>query len=156
MEALRSYLLSVTAAAVLCGLADRFLGKKGGAVAARFLTGIFLVLTVLRPLGQMDSRFWEDIHVDISGEAEDAVAQGKNQTQKAMAQIIKQEAGTYILKKAKELNADIQVTVEVSDEPLPTPVSVRITGTIAPYAKLQLQTILEQQLSISKENQQWT
>lgn len=154
MEDLRAYLLSVTAAAVLCGLAERFLGKKAG--AARFLTSVFLVLTVLRPLGQLDSRFWQDIHLDIPGGAEEAVAQGEIQSRQAMAQVIKEETGAYILKKAQQLNADIQVSVEVSDEALPMPVGVRITGSIAPYAKLQLQTFLEQQLGISKENQQWT
>lgn len=156
MDAVRSYLLSVCGAALLCGIADRFLGKKGPAAAARVLTGLFLAFTVLQPLGKWDTEEFFDLDFDISDTAEKAVAQGQAQAQKSMTKIIKQEAAAYILEKAKTLHADIQVTVEVSDDSLPIPVSAQITGNVSPYAKSQLQAMMEQQLGISKENQRWT
>lgn len=97
-----------------------------------------------------------EIDLDFQRSAQQAVDQGKEESQKAMAQIIKQETAAYILEKAQSLGAQIQVSVEVSDADLPIPVGVRISGTVAPYAKVQLQTFLEQQLGISKENQRWT
>lgn len=156
MDHVSSYLLSVCGAALLCGIADRFLGKSGSAGAAKILTGLFLAFTVLNPLGNWNVESFLDMDFDFSNIAEESVAQGQAQTQKSMANIIKQETAAYILEKAKTLHADIQVSVEVSDDALPIPVSTRITGNISPYVKLQLQTVIEQQLGISKENQRWT
>lgn len=156
MSTVGSYLLAVSGAALLCGITDRFLSKKGAAAAARVLTSLFLVYTVLKPLNSWDGERPFDIELDFSAAAEEALAQGQMQAQKSIAELIKQETVAYILEKAQAYNADIQVTVEVSEESIPVPVGARITGNISPYAKSQLQSILEQQLGISKENQQWT
>lgn len=156
MSTVGSYLLAVSGAALLCGITDRFLSKKGAAAAARVLTSLFLVYTVLKPLNSWDGESLFDIELDFSAAAEEALAQGQMQAQKTIAELIKQETAAYILEKAQAYNADIQVTVEVSEESIPVPVGARITGNISPYAKSQLQSILEQQLGISKENQQWT
>lgn len=156
MDTLRSYLLSVTAAALLCSIAYRFLGNKGVGNGARFLTSVFLVLTVLQPLGKQELDFLNQFQLELSSAGNAVVADGKEDSQKAMAQIIKTEVAAYILEKAKELHLNIQVTVEVSDDPLPIPISVMISGQTTPYSKIQLQNIIEQQLGISKENQRWT
>lgn len=156
MDALRSYLLSVTAAALLCSIAHRFLGNKGVGNGARFLTSVFLVLTVLQPLGKKDLLFLDQFRLELSSASDAAIAEGKDNSQKAMAQIIKKEAAAYILEKAKELHLSVQVTVEVSDDPLPVPIGVKISGQTTPYSKIQLQNMIEQQLGIPKENQRWT
>lgn len=148
--------MSVSAAALVCAIAGRFLGKKGPAAIARALTGIFLVFTLIEPLTGLPEDLLTKIDLDFQRSAQQAVDQGKEESKKAMAQIIKQETAAYILEKARSLQADIQVSVEVTDDDLPIPVGVRISGTLAPYAKVQLQTYLEQQLGISKENQRWT
>lgn len=156
MDGVGSYLLSVTGAVLLCGLADRFLGKNGVAATAKLITGVFLTLTVLHPLASADGQFWKQLSIDVSDRAEEAVAQGEILSRNAMAQIIKEETAAYILEKAKTFDADIQVQVELSQEQIPKPVGVRITGAVAPYAKTQLQAMIEEQLGISKENQRWT
>jgi hypothetical protein len=46
--------------------------------------------------------------------------------------------------------------VTLSDELPPVPVEVRLSGDISPYIKTRLQSILEDDLGISKENQIWT
>lgn len=156
MDAARAYLLSVTGAALLCAMANGFLGKKGSAGAARLLTGLFLGLTVLKPLGNWNPDFFEDISFSISDAAQEAVEQGEGLSKKELANIIKEKTSAYILEKAKQYNAELHVVVEVSDDTIPVPVRVRIMGQIGPYAKSQLQTIIQEQLGISKENQQWT
>lgn len=156
MEGIRAYLLSVSAAALLCGIANRFLGKNTAAAAAKILTGLFLTLTVLQPLGKWDPSLLENLTFDLSDAGEQAVAQGEKQTQKALAQCIKEETAAYILEKARELKADIHVTVEVSEGRIPVPTGVQISGTVSPYARTRLQTIIEEQLGIAKENQRWT
>lgn len=156
MEDVRAYLLAVSGAGLLCGIVNRFLGKKETAEIARVITGLFLVLTIMQPLGKINVDYFKDISFQISEDADDAVALGVTGYENAMVKIIKEETGAYILEKAKALGAHIEVAVEVSDDDIPVPVGVCVTGTVAPYVKSQLQTVIEQQLGISKENQQWT
>lgn len=156
MESVGTYLLSVSAAALLCGLADRFTGDRGGGAAARVVTGLFLTAVLLQPLGKAQIGQLEALRLDISDGAQDAADEGQARSQIQLAQLITQRCAAYILEKASELHADIQVWVEVSEDALPVPVGVRIQGEVAPYTKLQLQTYIEQQLGIAKENQQWT
>lgn len=154
MESIGTYLLSVSAAALLCGLADRFTGDRGGGAAARVVTGLFLTAVLLQPLGKFGQL--RTLRLDVADEAQDAADEGQAQAQIQLAQLITQNCAAYILEKASELHADIQVWVEVSEDALPVPVGVRIQGEVAPYTKLQLQNYMEQQLGIAKENQQWT
>lgn len=156
MQSIGAYLLSVSGAAILCGLADRFLGKSGASSVAKLLTGLFLTLTILSPLKNLSTDSLRDFSVDISISAQDAVARGKETTQKAMADIIKEQTQAYILHRASALQADVSVTVEVSDDTIPVPIGVRIIGSITPSAQARLAAMLEQELGISKENQQWT
>lgn len=156
MEDLRTYLLAVSGAALLCGITGRFLGKKGAGASAKLIAGIFLLIIVLRPLGNRNTNLFTNLSFDVSDAAQAAVSRGEEQSQKAMAQVIMEQTEAYILEKAAEHHVTLQVKVELTKDALPTPVAVEISGTVAPYTKLQLQTWIEQQLGISKENQQWT
>lgn len=157
MDAVRTYLLSVCGAALLCAVANRFLGQKGGTSGAgKLLTGLFLALTVLQPLASADMSILEDISFNIDFEAEQAVLEGEEETKNAMAQIIKDRTAAYILQKAEALRVDITAEVIMSDDNIPVPKMVYLSGTVAPYAKKQLQTMIEQELGIAKENQIWT
>lgn len=150
VEDLRTYLLSVTAAALLCGIV-RGLGKsRVPAIAA----GLFLVITVLGPLANWNGN-WPAEDWSISQDGQKVAEEGRQLAQQAMADSIKEETGAYILEKAKAIHADIQVKVEVSDDTIPLPVGVQISGSVTPYAKKQLETFLEDELGISKENQLW-
>lgn len=156
MADLRTYLLAVSGVALLCGIAGRFLGKKGSGACAKLVVSVFLLYTVLKPLGNLNTNLFADISFDVSAAAQAAVSRGEEQSQKAMAQVIMEQTEAYILEKAAEHHVTLQVKVELTKDALPTPVAVEISGTVAPYTKLQLQTWIEQQLGISKENQQWT
>lgn len=156
MGTLREYLLSVSVAAMLCGIASRFLGKKGSAAITRVLLGVFLTVTVLLPLGKLDMSILDQWQLDFSADAQAAIAEGKSEAQNRLADIIKEQTRSYILQRAEQLGADITVSVELSDQTLPQPVSVRIRGTLSAQQKQSLCTIITQELGIAKENQQWT
>jgi hypothetical protein len=47
------------------------------------------------------------------------------------------------------------VEVELSDEEIPVPKTVSVTGKISPYAKKQLSEMMERELGIKVENQKW-
>lgn len=156
VDGVRDYLLSVSVAAMLCGIASRFLGKKGSAAITRVLLGVFLTVTVLLPLGKLDASMFERWELDFSADAQAAIDEGKSEAQNRLADIIKEQTRAYILHRAELLGADVAVSVEVSDEALPQPVSVRIRGTLSTQQKQNLRTILAEELGIAKENQQWT
>ena len=157
MGSVGAYLLSVSAAALLCGLVRYFLGKKGtSAAVGNMVAGIFLLVTIISPLTGLDNLKLENITDRWQAEAADAAALGSNEAKKAQDAIIKQQLEAYILDKATEYHADLQVDITLSKTGNAVPVAVSLQGAVAPYAKQQLQQMIEQDLGISKENQQWT
>ena len=157
MGSVGAYLLSVSTAAMLCGLVRYFLGKKGtSAAVGNMVAGVFLLVTIISPLTNLNELSWESIVDSWQEEAADAAALGSSEAKKAQDAIIKQQLEAYILDKATEYRADLQVEITLSKTGVTVPVAVSLRGAVAPYAKQQLQAILENDLGISKENQQWT
>lgn len=157
MEGVRQYVISVVAAAILCGILKSILpGKDAMAGILRLITGIFLAFTVIKPLTRIELGDLPVLSFDYLTEAQIASADGEKIAADAMADIIKQQAEAYILDKAQSLNLQLTVTVTVSDGALPAPVGVRLSGTVSPYAKSALARIIEEDLGIAKENQIWT
>ncbi len=156
MEDIRQYLLSVTAAAIMCGLLEKLLVQKGTAAAmGKMLAGIFLAVTIISPAVRLNFDGWMNGAGSFSEDASAAVQEGKELSNDALRELIKDQTQAYILDKAKALHADLKVQVEVSDREMPVPVRVKLEGEISPYAKQQLQSIITQQLGIAKEDQIW-
>lgn len=156
MESMKTYLFSVCGAAVISAVVNRFLGNKGGpAASGKLLTGLFLAITVLQPLASLNVDLLEGLAYDVDVQAQRAVQQGEEETKKALAQIIKDRTAEYILQKAQALRVDITAEVTVSDDIVPIPKRVYLSGTVSPYVRQQLQTMMEQELGIAKENQVW-
>ncbi len=157
MEALKEYLLSVTCAAVICGIALKILNSKGTcAVIGKMMGGIFLAVVVISPIAGIEFDLWSDWTDTFSQEASKAVAAGEREAEYAMAEIIKEQTRTYIMEKAKQMDLQLEVSVDVSKDALPVPESVRIVGKLSPYAKNKLQEMIATDLGIPKEKQQWT
>ncbi len=157
MQVLGQYLLSVTGAAVAGGIFRRLLPEKGTAgLIGKLLTGVFLALTVISPWTDIQLGQLEGLTLDISSQAAQAVADGEDRTNAALASVIKQECQAYILDKAQDLGLTLSVEVELSRDQIPVPVSVRLQGAAGPYAKSRLAQVLEEDLGIEKERQLWT
>lgn len=157
IESIRNYLLSVVAAAVICGIVKRLLGDKGtqGAVA-KLLTGIFLALTVVSPLAKVEIGRLADTAEDYRADGLAAAALGEEMTRQTLAESIKAQSEAYILDKAAALEVTLTVQVEVSDEEIPVPYRVRLAGKVSPYAKNKLSGIITEDLGIERERQIWT
>lgn len=156
MEALRQYLLSVTSAALLCGILNALIGKKGTiAAVSKLLCGIFLTVTLIKPLLNISVDNLMGTWDGYSLQAQAAVNKGEEISSDAVCQIIKQQAEAYILDKADSLGVSVTVEIKLSDDPLPVPESVTIYGNVAPYQRRQLCEILEKDLDISGEHQLW-
>ena len=80
-------------------------------------------------------------------------AEGTALAADAKADIITAQVEAYILDKAALYQAPVTVDVTLDEEG--TPVSVRLSGAVSPYAKTRLSEMMETDLGIKKEAQQW-
>ncbi len=156
MESVREYLVSVTCAAllgsILCAISDE---KQPGGTLVKLLCGVFLCLTMIRPFCSLHFNLFEPEGWKLTWEGEAATRQGQEYARQAKMQIIKERTTAYILDKASLYHLDLTVSVSVSEDELPLPESVVIRGQASPYAKEQLQRMMETELGIPKENQRW-
>lgn len=156
MEDIRAYIFSITAAAIICGCLTNLLGSKGAASAVtRLIAGAFLAVTVLPPVGTLALDNLQEYWNTFGQDASDAVNTGIQQSHNAATEIIKSQTEAYILDKAAQLEAAIDVIVTLSDDELPAPVAVQLSGSVSPYAKVQLQSMIANDLGIPEENQIW-
>ena len=91
------------------------------------------------------------LNFDANSYVQEGVAVSKNYT----ADIIKTQTEAYILDKATRMGLEISVEVELNEDNGSIPCRSKITGVLSPYAKEALGSYLEDNLGISKENQDW-
>ena len=156
MEALRQYVLSVTAAALICGIVSGLVRSSAEKEWIRLLCGLILAFTAIRPIAHLDVNALTNLSLPFVQEAETTAALGENMARQAVADSIKAESEAYILDKAAALNASITVEVTVSEDGTPVPMAAKLCGSVSPYARHQLENVLQTELGIAKENQLWT
>ena len=153
---MKSYILGIVAAAIVCAVAQGILGKKTptGRIAY-LLTGILMAITLIAPLDQISFRGVTDYWEDLSGDAQGYVSEGTVMAENQMADIIKSQTEAYILDKANRMGLQIAVEVELDGNNGNIPCGVVVSGNVAPYAKEQLESYMEDTLGIAEENQTW-
>lgn len=153
MEAIRQYLISVTAAAILCGIVKGLFPEKGTVgVLVRMMAGLFLTATVIAPLTRISID--SDFAFALEADARAAVAVGENAAAKSLAAGIKARAEAYILDKADSPDLTVSVTLDTGYPPVP--VGVVLRGRISPYGRSLLERIITEDLGIAKEQIVWT
>lgn len=151
------YLISIVAAALVCGIAQKIMGDKGSVgMMGKLLSGVFLALTLIAPLRSVRLQDTGSVTYLYAQEAQQATDDGVNQAYKAIADGIKQRTEAYILDKAAAMDVALTVEVTLDDGQIPAPQSVRLTGAVSPYAKQRLTKIMQEDLGIDKEHQIWT
>lgn len=156
MESLKQYVISVTAAALICGITAGLVKKNGTGELIRMVCGLVLAFTVLRPIvGLKLDKLSSDLLPDLQ-EGENMAAQGEKITRDAMEDIIKSETEAYILDKAAALGMELTAEVLLGEDTIPVPVGVILSGACSPYARSELTNVIEKDLGIPKENQLWT
>lgn len=153
MESIKAYLLSVTAAALICGLLNGLTNNKGSIhKIIKLLCGIFLAASVIRPVVDMriDDVYWFTENLTVSSEL--AVTHGEKIAADDMKRIIKEKTEAYILDKAKALGTEIAVDVTLQDC---IPERVTIVGNVSPFVKSSLSESITQDLNIPAEEQIW-
>lgn len=154
MDPLGSYILSVVTAAILCALVTAIAGKKTGAGAMiKMLAGLFLTLTVIRPVAQGKVEDFLSFTEALQLEAADTAAVGTAYYQNSLVEGIKERTRTYILDKAQTLNAQVTVDVRLDERNLPYEVAIQ--GPASREAREALEAWLTTDLAIPKERQIW-
>lgn len=154
MTEIPSYIMSVTAAAVLCAVVGVLAGDGTAGKLLKLMTGIVMAVVVIRPIAGIGTvnlnRYLEQLNLD----ALEAVAEGSEYTREETASRIKQELESYILGKAASLSAEITVEVTLHDQTM-LPVSAVITGRVSPYAKGVMEDVFAEDLGIPTEALTW-
>lgn len=156
MASIKAYILSVTAAALLCTICTRLLsGQSTASAMGKMLTGLFLLFCLISPLRDLRIGNFFDYTDDLKMQAAQAQQYGETASRNAMRSSIISQVEAYILNKAAALHAEINIEVTLSEDAIPVPVQVMIRGDVSPYAKIQLQRMIESDLGVAKENQIW-
>ena len=156
MDSIRQYLLSLVVSAIICAIAKSVTSEKsftGG--ITRLIAGIILTLTVLSPVMTINIADLPILTTDLTDEAAAAAAAGKEMASSEMNAIIIQQTQAYILDKAADFGAALEVEVLMPQDSSSLPIGVILNGNVSPYAKTQLQRIIAEDIQITKENQQW-
>ena len=154
IEAVRGYLLRITAGAFAGAILLAALPKGTPRRVAAMLCGLLMLLLALTPLAELD---YDSLAEAISRlEKEEARTGIEIQNQELVASIISGRVQTYILDKASSLGMQISVELEMETRAAtPYPSGVTIRGAATPTQKQQLQTYLEQTFAIAPERQVW-
>ena len=156
MNRFGSNILSVVAGAMVISIVGTlFDGKSGTGKLIRMVCALVLGVQILSGLTRVDISNLQGFADDFLVSAVAAAATGNFMASEATFDIIKAETESYILDKANELGAALTVEVFLSEDDIPIPVSVRIQGTASPYARNRLTQMIQQDLGIEKEKQEW-
>ncbi len=156
MEDIRAYLLSITGAAILCGIVTALTGTKGTVAAVcKLVTGVVMAAAVVQPLASFSVNGLQQYLQEIELDSAAAVEAGTALTRDALAQRIKAETQAYILDKAAQMGLELTVEVILSEDDTLQPAAVILEGTASPYAKSALETLISNDLSIGKEALTW-
>ena len=154
MEEIREYVLSVVCAAIVCSIVSVLAGQKGTAAPMRkLLYGLFLCLTVIRPVAKLRMEDFTLYTEDLNRDALAAAAMGTGIYEESLAEIISEQTEAYILDKAQSLDLNLTVTVQTDRSGIPNRVTLR--GNAGGDAQQRLSEMLEEDLGIPKERQLW-
>ena len=156
MQDIGNYLISIVCASAICGILTSLVGSKGSATGIiRILTGIFLATTVIAPLTKLELKnmdtFWDQINIDVDSN----IQAGTDMANAQRNLIIKEQLEAYILDKAETLGACINAEITISQDEIPQPLTVQISGSVSPYNKKILTEYISKELGISEDQQIW-
>ena len=152
MAGLRSWLLALVAASLICALADALMPKGSVKRVGRLVCGLVLASAILSPLAGLDvesGQSWLERHL-ASVEFQRAALEEEVNGQ--MKVIIEQEYAAYIVDKAAQLGAACSARTECRrDGGLYLPQRVEVTGAVPPPLQAELVQIIVRDLGVPEE-----
>lgn len=155
MEFMRSWILSVTLAAMIIALAEGMMPAGGVKRIAKLTGGLVLMLGMLQPIVRLD---YEELFVRANGlpgiTVEESALQ-KVENEDLMKTIIEEELAAYVLDKAKSLGFSCEVSVHcvLGEDGAPLPERVQVRGLLDPQQRQAMERVLMEDLGIPAEHQ---
>ena len=151
---LKTYLLGIVAAAMVVAILTAFLQEDSLRKAVRLVGGILLLLAAVGPVVRMDLDAFGKYLSALSIEADELRTGIAVESKDVMAAIIREKTETYILDKAKQLGAEVAVSVTTTaDADYPYPESAEIRGVLTEVQRNSLAMTMELELAIPRERQ---
>ena len=154
MKFLSEYLLKVISAAAFCSLVRTIAPTKGAGRVVRFSAGLVLILCVVAPVLRLDA---DQIvsYIAQSLRIEEEARTGLEIPSKDLtAELISRKMRTYVLDKADELGAQIEVEVSIdSAGAFPYPDGIKITGSMNAIQRQELERYISNVLAIPADRQ---
>ena len=155
MEILRTWIMGLTGAALLCAVCTELTPPGSVKTVQRAVCGVVMSLALISPLLRLD---FDGYALHLAGyrkQAEEIAAQGKEISDSLSRTYIQAQCQAYILDKARLSGVPVtsaSVELRWSGEGVWYPVAAEIEGT---YDRALAEKI-EEELGIAQENQQWT
>lgn len=153
---MREYFIRLTAVSIFTVILRKLAPSGESGRAIRLSTGIVILLVAFAPLAE----------ADLVSAAQQVVRSGFSdllstrpvdlEANSLLEGLITQEAEAYILDKADAMGAEISARVSTKiEDRYPIPWSVQITGSVTGEQKNTLRQIIETDLGIPEERQEW-
>ena len=136
MNAIGELILKIACAGIVCAILRQVVGKEGflsGTIT--LVTGLYMLITVAGGLFTLPDMRFDTVFTQVGDAAQELTQQGNEQ--------------------GKNVLSELTVEVMLSDDQVPVPRGVRLTGSISPYNKTVLSDWIDEQLGIGKEDQIW-
>lgn len=156
MHALAEYIISVSAAAILCGILNSLMLKGAAKEIMKLVSGLFLAFCVISPVSDIRLPELTAVGEEIRSEAETAAEIGEAHTLKALADSISRQLEAYILDKAEEMGLHLDAEIFLGSEETFLPERVVLSGEAAPGIQKQLIREIAEDLGIPEEDVQWS
>ena len=153
---MKSYLISVMAASIVCASIKRIFDKKNGVFSVvRLISGIMLCMIAISPILKVDMNSFDlysflGVDTDIQ-----PVLDGEIKAAEAKKEFIQQATETYIQNKAAEVDCELEVEGMLAEEHPYAPNGVIVSGSVSPHAKEKIHNWIKDQLLIPSEDQKW-
>ena len=155
MELLRTWILGLAGAALLCAVCTELTPQGSVKTVQRAICGVVVSLALISPLLRLDSGAYSLHLAGYRKQAEEIASQGKEISDSLSRTYIQEQCRAYILDKARLSGVPVtsaSVELRWSGEGVWYPVAAEIEGT---YDRALAEKI-EEELGIGQENQHWT
>ena len=155
IELLRVWLIGVTAAAILCALANSLMPQGPVRKVGKLALGLVMLAALLRPLVQLDAVDVEQWLEDVQAEAAVPVQDLEGERDAAAKAIIEQACAAYIVDKAAQLGAEcsVQIVCQAAGDGVFLPAQAVVQGALTPEQTSALVRCLEEDLGRPQERQ---
>lgn len=156
MEWMKSWLLTITCAAMIAALADALCPDGFPRKLTRSVGGLLLLVAVLGPLKQLDRMDLSGVLAKYRAEYSGYTETFAVQNQDAMKAIIARETGAYISDKAAKLgieNCRVDVECRLTEEGFPAPERVYVEGVGSQEAWTALSRAITTDFALDGEHQ---